>query len=67
MRHYPLSTISPTLLLIAPLGRIGTQFFDSKTKITRIDYKKTIYNKIEHRLPNFLFFSIFVLIFMAGV
>ncbi|MDR2441276.1 MAG: hypothetical protein LBE12_18090 [Planctomycetaceae bacterium] len=29
----------PTLLLIAPTGRIGTQFFDSKTKIPLIDYK----------------------------
>ncbi|MDR2438048.1 MAG: hypothetical protein LBE12_01585 [Planctomycetaceae bacterium] len=51
--HYPLQYVAfqgliskakpyvgccPTLLLIAPTGRIGTQFFDSKTKIPLIDY-----------------------------
>jgi hypothetical protein len=31
----------PTLLLIAAMGRIGTQFFDSKTKIPLIYYKNS--------------------------
>ncbi|MDR2437934.1 MAG: hypothetical protein LBE12_01010 [Planctomycetaceae bacterium] len=45
--NFPLSTTAkpyvgrcPTLLLIAPTGRIGTQFFDSKTKIPLKYYKK---------------------------
>ncbi|MDR2439765.1 MAG: hypothetical protein LBE12_10410 [Planctomycetaceae bacterium] len=34
--HYQLSTISPTLLLIAPTGRIGTQLTQNKKESASI-------------------------------